>query len=110
MGDFTYDQDEVLQVLRSGAARESLLEIGDKIATEAGQIASREAKRTGDYAGSFEARPSSRGSLLAAEVGSTDFKAVWIEEGTKRNRPIATLQRAAENVTGKRPRQTGGSA
>jgi hypothetical protein len=85
-----------LEVARSVPVAELLGSRAAEVAEQARQLAGREAYRSGDYQRSIEPVSGIEPGGAVGRVNASDFKAGWVEFGTKRQPAKAILRRAAE--------------
>jgi hypothetical protein len=84
------------EVARSLPVAELLTGRAEQVAAQARALARREAYQTGAYARSIEPASGIEPGGAVGCVNASDFKAGWIEFGTKRQPARAILRRAAE--------------
>ena len=92
------------EVARSLPMAELLADRAAEVAEQARALARREAYQTGDYERSIESDSGIEPSGAVGRVNARDFKAGWIELGTRRQPARAILRRAVE-ATGYRVRK-----
>jgi hypothetical protein len=85
-----------LEVARSVPVDELLASRAAEVAEQARQLAGREAYQSGDYQRSIEPASGTEAGGAVGRVNASDFKAGWIEFGTRRQPARAILRRAAE--------------
>lgn len=84
------------RVARSLPVAELLAAQAEQVAEQARQITGREAHQGGDYQRSIEPASGIEQGGAVGRVNASDFKAGWVEFGTKRQPAKAILRRAAE--------------
>lgn len=84
------------EIVRSQPISDHVQDIARGIALDAKSLARVEAYASGDYYRSIEAGAGVRDGRAVGRVSAGDFKAGWIEFGTRRQPPKAILRRAAE--------------
>lgn len=84
------------EIIRSQPLSDHVQEVTRGIALDAKSLARTEAYLSGDYYRSIDSGAAVRDGRPIGRVAAGDFKAGWIEFGTRRQPPKAILRRAAE--------------